>query len=124
MANKARGVISAQIGDEEIELAMGLGALAEIEDAFGVESFEDALNFGEKTSAKKLKAFMTALLKGNEVELTPTRVKAVSRMTAAQFMAIIFDLLEASGMKQASEGAARPEGGSAPFEEPNAGAHG
>lgn len=125
MANKARGVVAAQIGDETLELALGLGALAEIEDAFGVESFEEALNFGERVSAKKLRAFMTALLKGNEIELTPERTKALARVTPGQFMVIMVALMEASGLKQTDASAAAPkEGAAAPFEAVSAGERG
>ncbi|MDJ0449247.1 GTA-gp10 family protein [Methylocystis sp. JR02] len=125
MANSARGVVAAQIGDETLELSLGLGALAEIEDTFGVDSFEDALNFGERVSAKKLRAFLAALLKGNEIELTPERTKALARMTPGQFMTIMVALMEASGLKQAdATPAAQKEGAAAPFEAASAGERG
>jgi hypothetical protein len=124
MANKARGVVAAQIGDETLELALGLGALAEIEDAFGVESFEEALNFGEQVSAKKLRMFMTAVLKGNEVEMTPERARAVAMITPGQFMEFVVVLMEASGLKREGGATAAGEGAAAPFEATSAGERG
>lgn len=119
MANSARGYAAVEIGGEKIELALGLGALAELEDAFGVESFEDTLDFGQRTSAKRLRKWLVAVMRGNDVDLTPERERAVNAMSVAQFMEALLAIMEASGMSQrpageSGEETARPlEGASA-----------
>lgn len=119
MANKARGFAAVDIGGEKIDLALGLGALAELEDAFGVESFEEALDFGQRTSAKRLRKWFIAVMRGNDVDLTPEREKAVNAMSVAQFMEALLAIMEVSGMSQAGEsGEATPE---RPLEDSSAG---
>ena len=124
MANRARGVIAAKIGDEIFEISLGLGALAEIEDAFNVEAFEDALNFGERVSAKRLQMFMSAVLKGNGVDMTPERMKAVSRMTVPEFMEMVVNLMSASGMSREESDKSEKGEANSPLEEETDGAHG
>jgi hypothetical protein len=104
MANKARGFAAVSIGGDAIELALGLGALAELEDAFGVESFEDTLDFGQRTSAKRLRKWLLAVMRGNDVDLTPERERAVNAMSVAQFMEALVAIMEASGMSQQPAG--------------------
>ena len=100
MANKARGFAAVDIGGEKIELALGLGALAELEDALGVDSFEDTLDFGQRTSAKRLRKWLLAVMRGNDVDLTPAREKSVNAMSVSEFMGILLAIMEASGMTQ------------------------
>lgn len=108
MANRARGFADVEIGGEKITLALGLGALAELEDAFGVESFEETLDFGQRTSAKRLRKWLAAVIRGNDVDLTPERdkalAKAINAMSVGQFMDILLKIMEASGMTQQSAG--------------------
>jgi hypothetical protein len=100
MANKARGFAAVEIGGEKIELALGLGALAELEDAFGVDSFEETLDFGQRTSAKRLRKWLLAVMRGNDIDLTPERERAVNAMSVAAFMEALMGIMEASGMSQ------------------------
>jgi hypothetical protein len=99
MSNKVRGYSDVKIGAETFTVCLGLGALAEIENEFNVESFEEALNFGEngKISAKRLLKFMRGLLKGNGIDLTPVREKELSAWTPQEFMEMITELLQSSG---------------------------
>jgi hypothetical protein len=104
MVNKARGFVAAEFGSETLQLALGLGALSEVEDLFGVESFEQAPLFaGERFTAKMLKRFFVALLVGNGYELTPERAAAVAKLTPANALGIFTELCEASGLTQAAE---------------------
>ena len=126
MANRARGEVEAEIGGERVTLTLGLGALAELEDAFDVESFEDALAKvgGEKVRAKHLRTFMLALLRGNRA-LTPAVERGVDAMSAAEFMAIVLDLFKRSGIvADGASAAASPEGAETPLEGPSAGGSG
>ena len=100
MANKARGFVSIDLGERSVDVALGLGALAELEDAFQVESFEDALNFGEKMSAGKLLKFVLAVVRGNGVTITEAESAHLRAMSVGDFMAFIKNLMEASGMSQ------------------------
>ena len=126
MANRARGEVEAEIGGERVTLTLGLGALAELEDAFDVESFEDALAKvgGEKVRATNLRTFMLALLRGNRA-LTPAVERGVDAMSADEFMAIVLALFKRSGI--VADGApATPagEGAETPLEGPSAGGNG
>lgn len=118
MANKARGLVDFKLGGETFQIGFGLGALAQIEDAFGVESFEDALDFGDKISAAKIRKLVLALLEGNDVEMTPQRRKEVNRLTPAAFMEVLGELFSASGLTKVE---ASGEEGGAPFADANAG---
>ncbi len=71
MANKARGEVELTLGDTVYRVALSLGTLAEIEDAFSVDCFEDALTkvFAEKASAKHIRTFILAVFKGNELPM-------------------------------------------------------
>jgi len=100
MANSARGFSDVEIGGEKIQLALGLGALAELEDAFGVDSFEETLDFGKKTSAKRLRKWLLAVMRGNDVGMTPERERAVNAMSVAAFMEALMGIMQASGMTQ------------------------
>jgi hypothetical protein len=102
MANRARGEAKITLGGKDYGVALGLGALAELEDAFGVENFEDALNF-EKLSARRLTKFVTAVLKGNGIVLTEEIGLAILHMTVPDFMAFVGDLMGASGLSERPE---------------------
>lgn len=105
MANKARGYSVLKIGAETFDVCLGLGALAEIEDEFGVESFEEALNFGEngRVSARKLQKFMRGLLRGNSIAMTDERETAINKWTPQMFMDMITELLQSSGFAVQNE---------------------
>lgn len=121
MANKARGFVEFEIGGRKVEVALGLGALAELEDAFGVDSFEQALDFGDKISARRMQTFLGALLKGNGVAFEPAEIAPVS---VPQFMALLTALTAASGMAQAEQAAAAPEPSKRPLAGRSAGKRG
>ena len=124
MANKARGYADVTIGNETFELAFGLGVLAEIESEFGVESFEEALDFGEKVSASRLRKLMFALLRGNDIELSPDRRRAIDAMTPADFMEKLTAVTGASPLqKQESDQQGERSAGS-PFREKKGGKRG
>ncbi|WP_159728389.1 GTA-gp10 family protein [Methylosinus sp. Ce-a6] len=118
MANRARGLVDFHLGDETLEIGLGLGALAKIEDAFGVESFEEALNFGERLSATKLMKFLAALVEGNGHELTPARRRAIDNMSPAEFMEALSEIMGRSGMSRID--APEAEGPDAPLGAPAA----
>lgn len=121
MANRARGFVPLQLGDETIDICLGLGALAEIEDAFGVDSFEQAPLFsGQALSAKSLRKFLEALLRGNGVEATPARAAALGRLQPNDVLALMESLFAASGLAKSSAAEA-PKGNAAPLEGASAG---
>ena len=124
MANKVRGYADVSIGNETFELAFGLGVLAEIESEFGVESFEEALDFGEKVSASRLRKLMFALLRGNEIDLTPDRRRAVDMLTPAEFMEILTAVTSASPLAQQSNAETKEKAAKAPFRARSAGRRG
>ena len=112
MANKARGKTLAVIGGSSYTISLGMGALAEIEDAFGVESFEDALNFEGKVSARRLRKLLVAILTGNEIAITDEVKSAINKLDMDEFMAIITALMNIPGLVPAAAGeASGPLGG-------------
>lgn len=123
MANKVRGFHTIALGDESFDVSLHLNALAELESEFGVESFEEVLDFGAKISASKLKRFMLALLRGNGVDMTPERVAAIGRITPAGFMEMLTGLMNASGMTNDAPAGGAAAGG-APLGDASAGSRG
>jgi hypothetical protein len=124
MANRARGYADVSIGNETFELAFGLGVLAEIESEFDVESFEEALDFGDKVSASRLRKLMFALLRGNEVELTPERRRAVDMMSPADFMEKLTAITGSSPLTQQQTQEPKEKATKTPFRARNAGRRG
>lgn len=117
MANKARGEVDLELGGQVYTLCLGLGALAEIESAFGVDSFEQALIF-EKPKATDLLKFMRALLKGNGIAEDSPAYRDVLRMTLPEMMQFITALMSGAGFTAATEQA---KGDASPLAEPLAG---
>jgi len=125
MANHARGFTSVQLGEMSFDVSLSLGALAELEAEFGVETFEDALDFGERVSATKLRKFMRGLLKGNSIAMTPEIERAVNQLTLAEFMDMVSDLLVKGGFSSQASASAPSEGDKdAPLAEKTAGKRG
>ncbi|OXE37549.1 MAG: hypothetical protein CGW95_01135 [Phenylobacterium zucineum] len=115
MANVARGEVELQVGGGAYHVALNLGTLAELEDAFGVDSFEDALNtvFTDKLSAKRLIKFLTALFKGNGIEITEEVTKHLRSIEPQDLLIIsnvLLKMMNASGLSQSTEGGGQSEG--------------
>jgi hypothetical protein len=121
MVNRARGEAKITLGGKEFGVALGIGALAELEDSFGVENFEEALNF-EKLSAKRLRLFLQAILKGNDIPLTEEIGFSINRFSVPDFMAFVTDLMAASGLSERAE--SEPEVDGAPLAAERDGEHG
>lgn len=103
MANLQRGEVEFRIGDDVYIVAMGLGTLAELESAFGVESFEDALAklFGAdsgKISAGNMLTFARCVLKGSGVSIPKGMDADLLKMQPADFIAFTNALLASSGL--------------------------
>ena len=103
MANRARGFTGIKIGGETLDLAIGLGALAELEDAFGVEDIEGVMAMLQGNSARKMRKFMPALFKGCHIEMTPARSRAIDMMTPNDFAEVLVKIMEAGGLAEKSE---------------------
>lgn len=121
MVNRVRGEAVLKLGDKQVSVALGLGALAQLEDAFGVENFEEALDFS-KLSAKRLHTFVRAVLQGNGID-PRDHADAIDRMSIPDFMSFLGDLMAASGLSERSAEAA-PEGDAAPLAGKRAGKRG
>jgi hypothetical protein len=122
MANHVRGFTSIQLGGMSFDVSLSLGALAELEAEFGVETFEDALNFGERVSATKLRKFMHGLLRGNSIAVTPEIDRAVNQMTLAEFTDMTSDLLVKAGFASQAPAPDHAEGDkNAPLADKSAG---
>lgn len=116
MANAARGEVELQLGSGTYTVALGLGVLAELEDAFGVDSFEEALNtvFQGKMSAKRLEKFIHALLVGNGIEITDKVKKDVRAIQPTELVNIsnaLMKMMNNSGLAKEGD----EEGADAPL---------
>ena len=99
MANRHRGEIEAELGGQKYTLVLTLGALAEIEDAYGGE---DMIAIAERFEAGRIKAsdaikVIGAGLRGAGAALTNEDVAKFSVAGgAAGFLRIVADLLKAT----------------------------
>lgn len=99
MANRHRGEIEAELGGQRYTLCLTLGALAEIEDAYGGQ---DLLAIAERFEQGRIKAsdalrVIAAGLRGGGTKISD---EEVSRLTvpggAAGYLAIVAELLKAT----------------------------
>ena len=99
MANRHRGEIEAELGGQKYTLVLTLGALVEIEDAYGGE---DMIAIAERFESGRIKAsdailMIGAGLRGAGATLTN---EEVARLTvtggAAGYLHIVADLLKAT----------------------------
>ena len=99
MANRHRGEIEAELGGQKYTLVLTLGALAEIEDAYGGE---DMIAIAERFESGRIKAsdailMIGAGLRGAGATLTNEDVAKLSVAGgAAGFLRIVADLLKAT----------------------------
>lgn len=99
MVNRYRGEISAMIDGREATLCLTLGAMAELEDAFGVDSFAALLaRIAEaKLSARQITAILGAGLRGAGHDYTDADIAALSIPGGiAAMTAIALELLNAT----------------------------
>ena len=99
MANRHRGEIEAELGGQNYTLVLTLGALAEIEDAYGGE---DMIAIAERFESGRIKAsdaikVIGAGLRGAGAAITNEEVARLSVAGgAAGFLRIVADLLKAT----------------------------
>ena len=99
MANRHRGEITALLDGREYVLCLTLGALAELEDAFGAD---DMLALAERFSSGRISSrdalgIMAAGLRGGGNEVSDEEVAAMkAEGGAAGYVAIVADLLKAT----------------------------
>lgn len=89
-ANGARGEVVCELGGEPRRLCLTLGALAELETAFGAEGWEALTVRLRKLSAKDLTVVLAALLRGGgegDVNLTGVEFREAAQAIAAAFEA-------------------------------------
>lgn len=106
MTNAVRGEVDIQIGDETHTVALTLGAFAAIEEAFGVQSFEEAFSsiLGKGSgSALGMMLFLKALLKGNGIKVTEQIEKDILFLTLPDTMNMVQRVFDASGLMQKKE---------------------
>jgi hypothetical protein len=99
MANRHRGEIEAEIGGERRTLVLTLGALAELEAAFGAD---DLVQLAERFGSGRLKAqdlirIIGAGLRGAGEDVSDNEVAAMAIEGGAQgYVRIAADLIEAT----------------------------
>ena len=93
MANRARGEAGLIVNGKAVALALNLGALAAVEDAFGGESYEDVFAevlSGEKIHAAKVRRLMLAIGEANGHDIE----SAIDAMMPVDMTALAMDLLQ------------------------------
>ena len=119
MANNHRGEIDAQLDGKVFRLCLTLGALAELEAAFGDEDMLSLATRFEtgRISARDCRSIIGAGLRGAGYEITDKEVGAMqAERGAAGFVAIVAALLAATFSSAGSEDGARAEArASGPF---------
>jgi len=123
MANRIKGEIPVTFGGAEYSVALGLGALAELEDAFKVDSFEEALDF-KTLSATRLRLFLVSILKGNGVKIDETIASEINRWSVPKFMEFLNELMLGAGLKENSGSSDAGASGEAPLAGASDGASG
>jgi Phage tail tube protein, GTA-gp10 len=99
MANRHRGEIEATLGDKSYTLCLTLGALAELEHAYGGE---DILSLAERFEQGRIRAsdaikVIGAGLRGGGVLISDTDIAGLTTPDGAVgFMRIVADLLKAT----------------------------
>ncbi|MCG7392562.1 gene transfer agent family protein [Microvirga sp. ACRRW] len=80
MANKRRGEVALQLGEKRYTLCLTLGALAELEEAFGVEDLMAlAERFGTgRLSSRNLMKLLAVALRGGGHEMSDGEVASLS----------------------------------------------
>ncbi len=99
MANRIRGEISAQLDGRTWTLVLTLGALAELEDAYGCTSLAELLErfSAEKLSATDMIALLGAGLRGAGNDVSNDQVAMMQAPGGvAGFAAVTADLLSAA----------------------------
>jgi hypothetical protein len=99
MANRHRGEIEAEIGGQKRTLVLTLGALAELEDAFGAEDFAAlAERFGSgRLKARDLTRIIAAGLRGAGENVSDEDVAAMAVDGGAQgYVRIAAALIQAT----------------------------
>lgn len=112
MTNRHRGEIDADLGGRRYTLCLTLGALAELETAFGAEDFSAlAARFSSgKLSARDAIRILGAGLRGGGNALSNEEVAVLSAEGGvAGHLRIVADLLSATfGTSEAGEGVGEP----------------
>ncbi|MCB1385917.1 MAG: gene transfer agent family protein [Nitratireductor sp.] len=99
MANRHRGEIAAELNGRQWTLCLTLGALAELEDHFGVSSLTGLAQAfaGRPLSSADLIAILAAGLKGGGHQLTREEVAEMRHASGPEgFARVVADLLHAT----------------------------
>ena len=114
MANRRRGEVALQLGAERHTLCLTLGALAELEDAFGVDDLMAlAERFGTgRLSSRDLLRLLAVALRGGGHDVSDAEVAALPLPEGIEPMATaIADLLMVTfGAEASSPNPPQPQG--------------
>lgn len=126
MANSIKGEVDFLLGEETVTLSLCLGTLAQLEDDFEAESFEDVLKIfsEERTSAKRVKRFMRSIILGSGYEMTDGRMKALGRVQIDEFLDLTAKLFERSNLFKVSDPTGAEVAAARPLDAPSDGASG
>lgn len=99
MTNRHRGEIEAELGGRKFRLVLTLGALAELESAFGAEDMNALVERFERgrMSARDAIRILGAGLRGAGNEMTDTEIAALTAEGGATgYVRIVSELLSAT----------------------------
>lgn len=126
MANAVRGETAITLAGRRIVVSLSLRTLAELEDEFQADSFEEVLGkLFPRASARNMLRFVAAVLRGADVDPDePAIRKAVDSMSPLEFASLARDLFERSGLADAVEDEEAGDGSGRPLAAPSGGGSG
>jgi len=104
LANKQRGEVDLQIGEQSYTLCVTLGGLAEIEDVLGCETLDQ---FSEKLSKMSMKSTIQVLEKLMRKDGKPVNIEEIRELPGASFSQAIVAIGAAFSAGQETD--AKPE---------------
>ncbi len=104
MTNKVRGEVKFEVDGKEYNLCLTLGALAEIEEALGIEDFTKIEDHFKKPKIKDIASILLALLHGGgHTDMTRDDLMSFP-LNVQELTEKIGETFRASGMGEDSEG--------------------
>lgn len=126
MANRVRGETEITLGGRKFAVFLGLRTLAELEDEFQTDSFEEVLGrLFQRASARNMLKFLEAVLRGNGINPDePSTRESLDAMSPIDFARVAQQLFDRSGLADPVEDADKAGGADRPLAVPNGGGSG
>lgn len=105
MASKIRGTVEFKIGDKSYPCAMTIGALAELAEAVGADTFDEISDRLSKVSPTVVPKVVRAILVGNGHDVDQA---LINRLTLKDAMSSLTEIMASAGDAAPSTDKAKP----------------